>query len=206
MKKGDMVQFVIGESNRQYEVASDVYLLSGLEVVNLKDYSGEVWIKYLKPSKPFKTITLCGSTKFKQQFEEANARLTMEGNVVISVGVFGHANQVEFSEGQKEQLDKIHLQKIDMADEIFVINVCGYIGESTRREIKYAQEKGIPVKYLEELAEWNYKMFINDIYWKGYGGEPTLQQKEVERSSFRRSEYYAGGSLEVAVVKKEEFR
>lgn len=99
-----------------------------------------------------KVITLCGSTKFKRQFEEVNAKFTMAGNVVISVGVFGHANKVEFTEGQKEQLDKIHLQKIDMADEIFVINVGGYIGSSTLNEIKYAKSKGKPVRYLEELG------------------------------------------------------
>ena len=107
-------------------------------------------IKELRKPKEFKVITLCGSTKFKDQFEEANVKLTMEGNVVISVGVFGHANKVEFTEGQKEKLDKIHLQKIDMADEIFVINVGGYIGSSTKNEIKYAKLQGIPVNYLEE--------------------------------------------------------
>lgn len=97
-------------------------------------------------------ITLCGSTKFRQQFEEINARLTMGGNVVISVGVFGHANNVEFSEGQKEKLDKIHFQKIDMADEIFVINVGGYIGSSTKREIEYARSQNKTVKFLEAVS------------------------------------------------------
>ena len=108
-------------------------------------------IKELSKPKEFKVITLCGSTKFKEQFEEVNAKLTMEGNVVISVGVFGHANKVKFTEGQKEQLDKIHLQKIDMADEIFVVNVNGYIGSSTKNEIAYAKRQGIPVRYLEEI-------------------------------------------------------
>ena len=46
-------------------------------------------------------------------------------------------------------LDDMHKRKIDMADEIFVINVGGYIGESTRSEIKYAQATGKPVRYLE---------------------------------------------------------
>lgn len=99
-----------------------------------------------------KVITLCGSTKFKEQFEEVNAQLTMAGYVVISVGVFGHADKVEFTDGQKEQLDKVHLQKIDMADEIFVINVGGYIGSSTFKEIFYAKSQFKPVFYLEERA------------------------------------------------------
>lgn len=98
----------------------------------------------------FKVITLCGSTRFKNQFLEQQKRLTLEGNVVISVGLFGHSGDEEvWKPGTEEMLDKMHLQKIDMADEIFVINVGGYIGESTRREIAYAESKGKIVKYLE---------------------------------------------------------
>ena len=90
--------------------------------------------------KRMKVITLCGSTRFKDQFLEQQKRLTLEGNVVISVGLFGHSGDEEvWKPGTKEMLDKMHLQKIDMADEIFVINVGGYIGESTRREIAHAE-------------------------------------------------------------------
>ena len=95
-------------------------------------------------------ITLCGSTRFKEQFLEQQKRLTLEGNIVISVGLFGHSGDEEVWEpGTKEMLDKMHLQKIDMADEIFVINVGGYIGESTRREIAHAEQSGKSVRYLE---------------------------------------------------------
>lgn len=97
----------------------------------------------------FKVITLCGSTRFKKQFEEVNSKLTLEGNMVISVGVFGHSDGVQINDEQKEQLDRIHFQKIDFADEIFVINVEGYIGSSTKREIEYAKSQGLPVRYLE---------------------------------------------------------
>ena len=101
-------------------------------------------------SSKMKVITLCGSTRFKEQFLKQQKRLTLEGNVVITVGLFGHSGDKEvWKPGMKEMLDKMHLQKIDMADEIFVINVGGYIGESTRREIAYAESKGIIVKYLE---------------------------------------------------------
>ena len=99
--------------------------------------------------KQFKVITLCGSTRFRKEFERINKKLTLEGNVVISVGCFGHAGDT-ISQEQKELLDQIHLQKIDMADEVFVINVDGYIGKSTSREIKYALSVGKPVVYLEE--------------------------------------------------------
>jgi hypothetical protein len=99
----------------------------------------------------YKVVTLCGSTKFKEQFIEAQKRLTLEGNIVISVGLFGHSGDKEvWTEGTKAMLDDMHKRKIDMADEIFVVNVGGYIGESTRSEIDYAQAKGIAVRYLEE--------------------------------------------------------
>ena len=102
--------------------------------------------------KRMKVITLCGSTRFKEQFLEQQKRLTLEGNVVISVGLFGHSGDEEvWKPGMKEMLDKMHLQKIDMADEIFVINVGGYIGESTKREIAHAEQSGKSVRYLESI-------------------------------------------------------
>ncbi|HAN43688.1 MAG TPA: hypothetical protein DCP98_09745 [Sphaerochaeta sp.] len=99
----------------------------------------------------YKVITLCGSTRFKDQFLQEQKRLTLEGNIVISVGLFGHSGDDEvWSKGTKEMLDDMHKRKIDMADEIFVINVGGYIGSSTRGEIEYAKASGKPVKYLEQ--------------------------------------------------------
>ena len=106
----------------------------------------------------YPVITLCGSTRFKDQFMEAQKKLTLEGNIVISVGLFGHSGDKEVWENMdegtltrtKEMLDDIHKRKIDMSDEIFVINVGGYIGDSTRSEIAYALEHGKKVRYLEE--------------------------------------------------------
>ena len=98
----------------------------------------------------YRIITLCGSTRFKDAFLETQKRLTLEGNIVISVGLFGHSGDEEvWTPGTKEMLDDMHRAKIDMADEIFVINVGGYIGSSTKSEIEYAQRTGKPVKYLE---------------------------------------------------------
>jgi len=100
----------------------------------------------------YKVITLCGSTKFKDAFLKAQKDLTLQGNIVISVGLFGHSGDDEvWTEGTKAMLDDMHKRKIDMADEIFVINVGGYIGESTRREIDYAEQNGRKVNYLEPL-------------------------------------------------------
>lgn len=106
----------------------------------------------------YKVITLCGSTRFRDAFLEAQKRLTLEGNIVISVGLFGHAGDSEVWEGMSEDtltqtkimLDDMHKRKIDMADEIFVINVGGYIGESTASEIAYARSTGKTVRYLEK--------------------------------------------------------
>lgn len=96
----------------------------------------------------YKVITLCGSTRFKEDFERINKELTLQGNIVISVGCFGHAGDV-FTEDQKIMLDDIHKRKIDMADAIYVINKGGYIGESTKSEIKYALEHNKPVMLME---------------------------------------------------------
>ena len=105
----------------------------------------------------YKVITLCGSTRFRSEFEQATKRLTLEGNIVISVGLFGHGGDAEVWEGMaedtltetKRMLDDMHKRMIDMADEIFVINVGGYVGSSTRSEIAYAKAHGKAVRYLE---------------------------------------------------------
>lgn len=105
----------------------------------------------------YKVITLCGSTRFKNEFMEVQKMLSLKGNIVISVGLFGHSGDSEVWENMdegtltktKEMLDDMHKRKIDMADEIFVINVGGYIGESTKSEIEYAKKTGKIVNYLE---------------------------------------------------------
>lgn len=107
----------------------------------------------------YKVITLCGSTKFKEDFMREQKRLTLEGNIVISVGLFGHSGDNEVWESMdegtltktKQMLDDMHKRKIDMADEIFVINKNGYIGESTKSEIEYAISQNKKVEFMEEL-------------------------------------------------------
>lgn len=109
----------------------------------------------------YKVITLCGSTRFKDEFMEVQKQLTLEGNIVISVGLFGHAGDNEVWENMdegtltatKKMLDDMHLRKIDMADEIYVVNVGGYIGASTMAEIAYAERTGKKVRYLEPLSQ-----------------------------------------------------
>lgn len=96
----------------------------------------------------YKVITLCGSTRFKEDFERVNRELTLAGNIVISVGAFGHAGDT-FTEEQKVMLDDIHKRKIDMADGIYVINRNGYVGESTRSEIRYAYLHNKTIAFME---------------------------------------------------------
>lgn len=99
----------------------------------------------------FPVITLCGSGQFRDLFHTWNSRLTGEGNVVLSIGSFkpGHPYHIErYWEPRKPMLDRIHLQKIDMSDQIFVIDPGFYIGESTSLEISYALDHGKLVRYL----------------------------------------------------------
>lgn len=109
--------------------------------------------------KNYKVITLCGSTRFKREFLEVQKKLTLEGNIVISVGLFGHSGDNEVWDNMDEgtltktkiMLDDMHKRKIDMSDAIYVINVGGYIGESTKSEIEYACLTNKEIMYLEDI-------------------------------------------------------
>lgn len=102
-----------------------------------------------------KIVVLCGSTRFFQQFQRANYEETMAGKIVLSVGFYMHRSEAAHGEKwgctpeQKIGLDELHKRKIDLADEVLVLNVGGYIGDSTRSEIEYAQALGMPIRYLE---------------------------------------------------------
>lgn len=139
----------------------------------------EPWVSQLvtlQPMRPRPTIVcLCGSTRFRRAFEQANRSETLAGRIVLSVGMFGHDEGIDMNGPVKAALDELHLAKIDLADEVLVLNATGgkcsrcdrfctcawcpdcncevtvgpYIGESTRREIAYAETKGKPVRYLE---------------------------------------------------------
>lgn len=106
-----------------------------------------------------KVVCLCGSTRFYDAFQQANYDLTMKGVIVLSVGFFMHSPQtihgqkLGCTEEQKIMLDELHKRKIDIADYVFVLNVDGYIGESTASEINYAKATKKPVEYLERGHE-----------------------------------------------------
>jgi hypothetical protein len=100
-------------------------------------------------------VCLCGSTRFKAEFEQVAAELTLTGVIVVKPDVFmndGHAEKEHLpavDAATKVALDDIHKRKIDLADEVLVLNVGGYVGDSTRSEIAYAEQAGKPVRYLE---------------------------------------------------------
>lgn len=98
---------------------------------------------------PVEIVCLCGSTRFKEQFEKVNAQLTMSGRIVLSVGCFVHS-EAPIADEQKTKLDELHFRKIDLADAIYVVNVAGYVGLSTMREIAYAICRHKAITFLDE--------------------------------------------------------
>lgn len=108
--------------------------------------------KALKDKLP-EMVCLCGSTRFKDMFNTIIEQLTLEGKIVLSVGLFGHADGkygTVITDEVKLSLDELHKRKIDLCDRVLVLNVGGYVGDSTRSEIKYAAEIGKPIEYLED--------------------------------------------------------
>jgi len=101
-------------------------------------------------------VCLCGSTRFSEAFRQANLEETLAGRIVLTIGcdmrsdgeMFAHLSEKEKAE-VKLRLDWLHLRKIDLANEILVLNVGGYVGQSTTREVKYARDLGKRVRWLE---------------------------------------------------------
>ncbi|KMK75244.1 DUF4406 domain-containing protein [Alkalihalobacillus pseudalcaliphilus] len=97
--------------------------------------------------------TLCGSTKFKKQFKEVEAALTFKGHIVLSLGFFEHSEGIILSSNKLKMLEMMHYQKIELSDEIYVIDIEGYIGSSTQKEIQYAKDTGKMIRYHSEWKE-----------------------------------------------------
>lgn len=101
----------------------------------------------------YNIITLCGSIKFKDEFLKLQEKLTLDGNIVLTPNFFNNVKKEEINLETKKMLDEMHKQKIDMSDEIYVINFGGYIGESTKSEIEYAKTKDKKISYIEDIKE-----------------------------------------------------
>lgn len=146
-KPGDLVVRQPGDD--PYPVARDVFD---------RTYDIEPGRDVPPPPEP-EVVCLCGSTKFKEEYREENARLTLAGKIVLSVGFFHHYDGMPDVEGVedamdegaewKRDVDNLHLRKIDLADRVHVINVAGYVGSSTTQEVRYAHRNGVPVTWLE---------------------------------------------------------
>lgn len=95
-----------------------------------------------------KIITLCGSSRFKDDILNTYKKLTLQDNIVLFDAIFNQ-NELNLNDNEKQLIDKNHKQKILMSDEIFVINKNGYIGKSTKSEIEFAKKLNKPVKYME---------------------------------------------------------
>lgn len=96
-------------------------------------------------------VCLCGSTRFYNEFQEANYQESMKGNIVITLGWYPDRENVpEVTPDEKIKLDALHFKRIEMADEILVLNINGYIGDSTRREMSHAMKLGKTVRFAEE--------------------------------------------------------
>lgn len=101
-------------------------------------------------------VCLCGSTRFWREFQAASLRETLAGRIVLSIGAasgtndehFGHLPREEYDRVRAE-LDELHLRKIDLADEVLILNKDGYIGTSTRRQLSYAIDCGKRIRFLE---------------------------------------------------------
>ena len=112
-----------------------------------------------------KIVVLCGSTRFYKAFQRATYEESMAGRIVLSVGFYMHSAVDAHGETwgctpeQKLKLDELHFRKIDLADEAFVLNVDGYIGESTRNELAYAIAMAKDVRFLEPGAG---EAFLNE--------------------------------------------
>jgi len=96
----------------------------------------------------FKVVTLCGSTRFKDEFRLLESELTLKGYIVISLGNFTHVDNKILDDSILVILTAMHKQKMDMADEIYVVNKDKYIGNATKDEIAYAISIGKKISYM----------------------------------------------------------
>lgn len=130
----------------EYDISSDVAQQRAIDYITSDEYRAGFPI----------VVCLCGSTRFSQAFRDANLTETLAGKIVLTIGcdmrtdddIFGHMAEDELRH-TKAALDALHMHKIELADEVLILNVDGYIGESTRRELNYAQALGKYIRYLE---------------------------------------------------------
>lgn len=97
----------------------------------------------------YKIVTLVDSTKFKNGFIKVKEQLTLQGLMVLSLGLFSHHDNIKLSKDQLNMLTDIQYKKTEMSDEIFEVNKNGYIGDGTKTEIESAKSLRKKINYLE---------------------------------------------------------
>lgn len=144
----ESLELKLPESRKVLQVQDDIH--------TIKDFFiREDQKRQVQGQRP-KIVCLCGSTRFFKAFQKANLEETIAGNIVLSVGcdtksdtqLFKGKDPAELQE-LKRGFDELHLKKIDLADEVLILNVDGYIGESTKKELEYARQAGKVVRFLE---------------------------------------------------------
>jgi len=140
-------------------------------------------------------VCLCGSTKFKEAYEKVTMEESLKDNIVLSVGCFTNNDKIDLNDTEKQRFDDLHKKKIDMADEIIILNVKGYIGESTKSDILYAKESGKLIRYLE------------DPDWYGFGDEPELGEVELKKEEWEEfskgiNNVFDKGQIKSALINK----
>lgn len=143
VKLNDKNNAIIEKQNDLIKTFKDANIASALK-------NSESFPKEFKFSER-KIVCLCGSTKFKEAFEKANREETAKGNIVLTVAMFGHLEGLDMDSEEKKTFDAVHDSKIELADEVLVLNIDGYIGETTKAEIEYAKSLNKEIRYLEEI-------------------------------------------------------
>lgn len=175
-----------------------------METISYKIFKDGVYQK-IKPYQRFNVITMCGSTKFKEEYLSTIKELAYSGALVLFCPIFHHADGILIPEETGKMLRDMHMQKIRMADAIFVINKDGYIGSSTREEIEYATSLKKDIFYMEPIKmeeDESIKIMNNNLnaifnmvsaafYYKEQmedeNGNPT--QKQIELKKVLKEEY-----------------
>jgi hypothetical protein len=157
---GDPVQVHCGpcEMTHDYAAARIAALEARLAAAEAAQREAEERVRVLTEDRP-RIVCLCGSSRFRREHEQAAMAETLAGRIVVGMGLFGHDDHPagaraitcdgDESTAVKQQLDWLHFRKIDLADEVLVLNVGGYIGSSTSREVCYAMAQGKGVRLLE---------------------------------------------------------
>ena len=100
-------------------------------------------------------VTLCGSTRFMKEFKEVERALILDGKIPLLPAIYEKAEGIgEYSEEMGKHLFDLHLDKIRISDSIFVIDVDGYFGGSTKKEIAFAEEQGKSIRYYSKEKDW----------------------------------------------------